>query len=83
METLIEHTSEMTLLTLSGRFDAHTAPPVRDALAKLIAEKRQHILVDMANETFVDSTGFSVLVGGMKGCRKIGGDLALMHLRCP
>jgi len=83
MESSIEHTDRMTVLNLSGRFDAHTAPPVRDVLTKLIDQGHQYILVDMAEVTFVDSTGFSVLVGGMKGCRRIGGDLVLMHLQQP
>ena len=83
MDTKIEHTDQMTILTLSGRFDAHVAPQVRESLLRLLDEGHNHVLVDMAEVNFVDSTGLSVLVSGMKRCRQAGGDLALMQLQQP
>ncbi len=83
METQVEHTERLTILSLSGRFDAHTAPQVRDTLLRLLDEGHHHILVDMARVNFVDSTGLSTLVGGMKRCRQAGGDLSLMQIQPP
>lgn len=83
MEAKVEHTPKMTIVTLAGRFDAHTAPQVREVLLQLLDEGRHHILVDMAAVNFVDSTGLSTLVSGMKRSRQAGGDLALMQLQRP
>lgn len=83
METRVEHTDQTSILTLSGRFDAHTAPQVREVLLQLLNEGHHRILVDMATVNFVDSTGLSTLVSGMKRCRQAGGDLALAQLQQP
>lgn len=83
METKVEHTDRLTIFALSGRLDAHTAPQVREMLLRLLDEGHHHILVDMAKVNFVDSTGLSILVSGMKRCRQARGDLALMQLQQP
>lgn len=83
METRVEHTDQTSILILSGRFDAHTAPQVRSVLADLLEQGHSRVLVDMAEVGFVDSTGLSVLVSGMKHCRQAGGDLVLAQLGRP
>jgi len=69
-----------SLITLSGRMDAQTAPPVREALQGQIDAGRSMLVVDMARVDFVDSSGLSVLVSSMKRSRQAGGDLILAGL---
>ncbi|MCA1673344.1 MAG: STAS domain-containing protein, partial [Actinobacteria bacterium] len=54
-----------------------TAPRLRDALADLAGEGGVRVTLDLVGMTFIDSTGLSVLVTGLKRLREIGGNLVL------
>lgn len=54
---------------LSGELDIASAPALRDTLARLSEEPNCSVLVDVANLTFLDSTGISVLVMAAKRVR--------------
>jgi len=62
---------------LLGELDMATAPQLRDELARLATDGSTLVTVDMANLAFIDSTGLSVLIGGLKRLRQQGGDMAL------
>lgn len=70
-------------LTLTGRFDAYTTPPVLDWLAHARTRGTGRLVVDLDGVTFIDSTALAALVKGMKQCRELGGDLHLCRLRQP
>lgn len=70
---------EVSLLELSGRFDAHVAPAVKEWQDRAAAR----VVVDLGAVTFVDSTALATLVRGMKHCRQNGGDLRLCGLQQP
>ena len=57
-----------------------TAPRLRDRLIEVIDAGRLDLLVDLTGCAFVDSSGLSALVTGMKRVRAMGGDLGLA---CP
>ena len=59
---------------LSGELDAHTAPSLASAMAVLPAVR---IIVDLANVTFVDSSGLRVLLDATNRARAAGGDMTL------
>lgn len=63
-----------------GELDLSTAPQLREALMGLASEQGAVVTVDLAGVTFVDSTGLTVLIGGLKRLRQCGGDL---NLRSP
>lgn len=69
----------ISLLTLSGRFDAHMAPSIKEWQDRA----PERAVVDLTNVTFVDSTALATLVRGMKHCRQRGGDLRLCGLQQP
>lgn len=62
---------------LQGELDLGTASQLRDELARLAAGGAQFITVDMSDLAFIDSTGLSVLITGLKRLRQQGGDMAL------
>jgi anti-sigma B factor antagonist len=72
-----------TVLDLSGRFDAHSAPAVATALEKAGQNRPAKVLVNLSGVTFMDSTALATLVQGMKRCRQGGGDLRLCSLQQP
>ena len=62
---------------LTGELDMSTAPQLREELSHLASEGGAHVTLDMSELAFVDSTGLSVLITGLKSLREEGGDMAL------
>jgi len=62
---------------LLGELDMSTANTLREQLLGLAAEGPTHVTVDLSHLEFVDSTGLSVLITGLKRIRQHGGDMAL------
>ncbi|MDQ4070919.1 MAG: STAS domain-containing protein, partial [Actinomycetota bacterium] len=54
---------------VTGDLDCYTAPQLRSALLALVDDGAQHVTLDLGRTQFVDSTGLSVLVGGLKRFR--------------
>lgn len=52
-----------------------TGPQLREALVDQIGGGQSHLIVDLADVSFIDSTGLGVLIGGLKRARSQGGDL--------
>ncbi|MEZ4867906.1 MAG: STAS domain-containing protein [Caldilineaceae bacterium] len=68
---------DVTVVELSGNVDTYTSPQVRQALDNVINRQSAHLVVDLNQVTFMDSSALAVLVQGMKKCRERGGDLRL------
>jgi anti-sigma B factor antagonist len=62
---------------LHGELDMSTAPKLRDELLRLVSDGATEVTVDLSQLAFVDSTGLSVLITGLKRLREGGGDMAL------
>ena len=62
---------------LLGELDMSTAPQLRDELLRLTSDGAREVTVDLSELQFMDSTGLSVLITGLKGLREKGGDMAL------
>lgn len=62
---------------VAGDLDAFTSPQLRTALCELEAQGARHVTLDIGRTDFVDSTGLSVLVGGLKRLRDSGGDMVV------
>lgn len=61
----VEHRVErgLTLVKISGEIDVFTSPRLREELLEVIENGGQHLVVDLSEVTFLDSTGLGVLVG--------------------
>ena len=64
-------------LRLLGELDMSTADQLRTELSRVTSGGARHVTVDMSDLVFIDSTGLSVLITGLKRLRQGGGDLAL------
>lgn len=69
-----------TILAVAGDLDVLTAPQLRDRLIEIAGRGDRHLLVDLRPTEFVDSSGLSALVTGLKRLRSLGGDMGLV---CP
>jgi len=65
VEFTVEHRVEkgLTIVTISGEIDVFTSPRLRERLLDIIDDGALHLVVDLSEVTFLDSTGLGVLVG--------------------
>jgi anti-sigma B factor antagonist len=61
-----------------GEFDLHAAPELRDLLCRLIELGTKHIVVDLTEATFIDSTTIGVITGRVRHLEAEGGSLVLV-----
>jgi anti-sigma B factor antagonist len=69
------------VLELSGRFDSYVAPRAAEWLEKITTGSPAHVVVNMSEVNFVDSTGLATLVQGLNRARKRNGELYLCGLQ--
>ena len=67
-----------TVIAVAGEIDVYTAPKLREALVDLVNDGTYHIVVDVEQVEFLDSTGLGVLVGGLKRVRAHDGSLSIV-----
>lgn len=63
-----------------GEIDVLTAPRLHETLQEVIAESPSTLLIDMANVTFIDSTGLGTLVVAHRHLEERGGKLRLVSV---
>jgi anti-sigma B factor antagonist len=67
--------SSPPVIAVTGEIDVATAPQLRESLHSVIAQGEATIVLDLLGVTFLDSTALGVLVGALKRCRELGGEL--------
>ena len=65
------------IVHLTGDIDLEHAPQVRKTLLGAVAQGGW-VLVDMAEVTYIDSSGIACLIEALQQARKSGSDLALV-----
>ena len=70
--------TDRAVLQISGEVDVYTAPQVRDRVIRLLADGVRHVVADLREVTFLDSTGLGALVGSLKRVREQDGSLELV-----
>jgi anti-sigma B factor antagonist len=69
---------DCVVLQVTGEVDVYTAPMLREQIRELAAKGAVHLIADLGQVDFLDSTGLGVLVGGLKRLREDSGSLALV-----
>ena len=71
---------EAVVVKVSGEVDLASTPAIRDALDELIVNQGNLSLrIDLAEVTFMDSTGLNLLVGTLKVLRDRGGSMTIAN----
>lgn len=60
-----------------GRLTMVTAALLLSAVQSAIEEGRSHLVLDLEETSFVDSSGLGALISGLKQARQAGGDLRI------
>lgn len=67
----------VVIVRVVGDLDCYTAPELRSVLLELVADGSNQVVLDVGQSSFIDSTGLSVLVGGVRRFRHEGGNMVL------
>lgn len=78
IETNVRHREGMPILDVTGEIDIYTTPQFKEAVSAAIDEGRPHILINMAQVTYMDSSGFGTLLSATKRLRPLNGALYLV-----
>lgn len=68
---------ELTVVTVDGELDVHTAPQLSKTLDGIYAGGHS-VVVDLSGVPFMDSTGLSVFVTALKRTKEADGRLGLV-----
>lgn len=67
-----------TVIAVSGEVDIATADSLDAEITQVLADGAHHLVVDLSDVGFLDSTGLGVLVKALKRAREAGGTLAIV-----
>ena len=71
----------VTILDLSGRIVlGEGSVQLRDTIKELIAKGQKHILLNLGDVNYIDSSGLGELVSAFTTVRNAGGELKLLSL---
>lgn len=66
------------LVRVAGEVDVYSVPQLRECVTQLLAVGIRHIIADLREVDFLDSTGLGALVGSLKRLREQDGSLDLV-----
>ena len=71
----------VTILDLSGRITlGEGSVTLRDAVQDALSKGDKHILLNLGNVDYIDSSGIGELVSAFTSVQNSGGELKLLHL---
>jgi len=77
MECTTRIENGFTVIALAGEVDLHYSPKAREIILKYLADKN-HVLVDLSEVAYIDSSGVASLVEGFQHARTHDLKFALM-----
>ena len=70
----------LSIVSLEGFVDAHTAPEFENTIQSEIKAGRHHIIVDCAKLSYISSAGLGVFMSFVEEVRERGGDIKICGL---
>ena len=80
LETQLTEINGTKILDVAGEIDVYTAPQFKDAVNGIIAGGQKHLVVNMQNVTYMDSSGFGALLSATRRLRPEGGTVNLVQV---
>lgn len=68
---------DIAVVVPRGRLNMVAARQLRESLREIVDGGTHRIVVDLAETTFLDSSGLGALIAGLKAARQVGGDLRI------
>ena len=75
---------EAVTVVVAGELDQCTAPQIRRQLDEIVNDQCVvHLVLDLENLTFMDSSGIGVLLGRLRALQARGGTLTVKNMQPP
>ena len=70
--------NQIAVVNLQGEMDVYSTPSAKETILELINAGYHHLVVNLQQADYLDSTALGMLVGALKRVREKGGDLRLV-----
>ena len=80
MQVKQEDKNGVMICQVSGEIDINSAPQMKKIFDKLVNEKKEKLIINLKDVSYVDSSGLATMVEILKGLRSYGGKLKLSNL---
>jgi anti-sigma B factor antagonist len=70
----------ITVVAASGEVDLYTSPKLREAIVSSVSDRSPSVVVDLAEVSYMDSSGIATLVEALQLTKKHSGRLVLAGL---
>ncbi len=78
LKVTVQYTGDRSaVLGVAGDVDLHTASTLRERAVSVVEEGIPHLVLDLSQVDFVDSTGLSALIGLLHAAQKANGSVRL------
>jgi anti-sigma B factor antagonist len=78
LETEIREIAGRQILDVVGEIDVYTAPQFKTSVNDILGTGQEHLIINMAAVTYMDSSGFGILLSATKRLRPQGGTVNLV-----
>ena len=78
LETDIRNINGTRILDVAGEIDVYTATKFRESIETILNAGQKHVIINMANVNYMDSSGFGALLSATKKLKPIGGSVNLI-----
>jgi len=72
--------NKMAVITASGKLTAFTSGQLKQIIKQLVEEDKSYVVLNLTQVDFIDSSGLSAMVTGLKATKEKGGWLRLVGL---
>jgi len=73
--------SALTVVAPEGEIDLHSSAVIKGEIEPLITRQHPHVLVNLSEVTYIDSSGLAVFIEAMQRVQAYGGKFSLCGLR--
>jgi anti-sigma B factor antagonist len=74
---LQQENERVTIIAPRGRIDMASAPAFREQVKQLVESGSKHVVVDLGDVSFIDSSGLGAIIGCLKMARQADGELRI------
>ena len=67
----------LTVIHVSGEIDVFTASRLKEAVNERIDAGEVRLAIDLSDTDYLDSTALGALIGALKRCRDLGGEVVV------
>lgn len=78
LETSTRDVDGFKVLDVAGEIDVYTAPQFKEAVNQIVDSGQRNLIVNMADVSYMDSSGFGTLLSATKRLRPDGGSVNLI-----